>query len=212
MGRGKKRRVTRKLLRATTRSKRSRFVHRGGKRVRLQAPKTKDDLVKHFLKRAKERYELELTLSDVEAINRQVMNGDLLIVKRSSQNRTLYLLPWLDQKVLIAYNHNLNSVCTALPKSKLDNLPNLEVSKADDFLTLAKVDFDTVLTVDEVNNINATIQKKFVDGYRVKSVKKISNTRHEYLVFWSRYKMQVVYSSKQKCVIYPTSRKVEAHD
>lgn len=215
MARGKKRRVTRKLLRATTKSKKSIFVHRGGKRVRLQAPKTKEDLITHFLKRIQERYGLELGLADVTAINQQVVDGDLVIAKRSSMSRTLYLLPWLDQKVLIAYNHKLRSVCTALPQSKLKNykhLPSIQANMLEEFIAVATSKFNATITVDEVTKINALIQKNNIDGYRVKSVKKVSNTRHEYLVFWADYRMQLVYSSKQKCVIYPTTGKVKNHD
>ena len=71
----------------------------------------------HAKKRALERYDLELTRTDMEAMVKQIMDNEVDTFYRSSTNRnTLHKVTWEGRTLIVVYDKDRKTIVTFLPE------------------------------------------------------------------------------------------------
>ena len=84
--------------------------------VRRRKPKTPAIVRQHFRRRLRERYGLDATKGDIEAIEAQITTGDGRFVWRESYNRSHWQVDYGGETILVVFDRRRNAVVTALPK------------------------------------------------------------------------------------------------
>lgn len=72
----------------------------------------------HSIKRAWERYELQLTEFELFRIAEYILEGKATLVQKCS-NRAIFKVPYKGKKLVIVFDFILLVVCTLLPHSAL---------------------------------------------------------------------------------------------
>ena len=73
--------------------------------------KTKNDLIKHALRRFEERYGQRINEVQVHQWNKDIQEGRGKFLEKQSHTRTVFLL---EGKIYAIYNNALNSICSFL--------------------------------------------------------------------------------------------------
>jgi len=88
-----------------------------------QKPKTRQDLLIHFKKRLLERYAIEISNSEVNALVDYIENHNFIyykFIENQSNNRVLFEVHVISEKydawIPVIYNRKLNMLVTVLPK------------------------------------------------------------------------------------------------
>lgn len=82
-----------------------------------------DGRTKHALSRARLRYNLELSESDLARIRTLIHQGMSTSVRRYSNTRSVHDVPFRDQIVRVIYSNATHQIITfLLPEDDLDNL------------------------------------------------------------------------------------------
>ena len=72
----------------------------------------------HAIKRAKQRYGVDITVLDLKKIANKIRKGKSIFVERSTLRIVKHLVNHKGIDMLVAYDKNRNSVCSFLPKSR----------------------------------------------------------------------------------------------
>lgn len=73
----------------------------------------------HAIKRARQRYKVELTLDDLKQIANKIRKGKSTFVESSTLRVTKHLVTHKGIVMVVAYDKYRNAVCSLLPKSSL---------------------------------------------------------------------------------------------
>jgi hypothetical protein len=95
------------------------LVSRGTIPKNKRGKKTKEYCILHSIKRAKERYDLELSEIDIHYLNRMIAEGnpDIIISQESQTNtRTLCEIKYKDIILPCVYDKRLHTISSILPE------------------------------------------------------------------------------------------------
>lgn len=71
---------------------------------------------RHFKRRAKERYGLDINQKDLKRIIRMIQKGRCEILEKQSNRVTVYEVNYKGERMPVAYDHNRGVPITALPQ------------------------------------------------------------------------------------------------
>ena len=77
-------------------------------------PTRKNQAIKHFQSRMKQRYNINIPKRRIKVISRQVNSGDALFVKKVDRNNDIFDVIYEGEKVRISYCGKLRVPATAL--------------------------------------------------------------------------------------------------
>ena len=86
-------------------------------------PKTKDDLIQHFQKRARERGLGDVSKDFVQRINKMIRSYDTSVIEfymKQTNARSIYRIIFGGDSYYLVYNKNLNCVTTVLTQDMVD--------------------------------------------------------------------------------------------
>ncbi|MFA5152736.1 MAG: hypothetical protein WC554_09270 [Clostridia bacterium] len=69
----------------------------------------------HARRRARERYDLELTNADITRIVGAIRHGESVSTKKLTNTRTLHVVNFNEQMMRVIYDNKRHNVCTFLP-------------------------------------------------------------------------------------------------
>jgi len=69
----------------------------------------------HARRRARERYDLELTNADITRIVGAIRHGESVSTKKLTNTRTLHVVKFNEQLMRVIYDNKRHNVCTFLP-------------------------------------------------------------------------------------------------
>jgi hypothetical protein len=72
---------------------------------------------KHAAKRAKERYDLKLTKSDMGQIISLIQDHKAIGSKKLTNRRTLHIIQYKNKKIKAIYDKKRHSICTFMPNN-----------------------------------------------------------------------------------------------
>lgn len=84
-------------------------------RTRLKGRKLANNRTAHALKRARERYAIELTHSDLVKIKRMIQTRQSTTVLRTSNSRVVHDLTYAGRKLRCVYSSATGQIITFLP-------------------------------------------------------------------------------------------------
>lgn len=82
--------------------------------------KTQQILMSHAIKRAFERYDVRLTLADIEEMGNSIRFNKGVFVEAQSASRTAWVVPLKGVEYPVIYNKSLGCVTTVLPRYVLE--------------------------------------------------------------------------------------------
>ena len=79
----------------------------------------KESQIKHAIKRAKQRFELSLTKTDLIDIVRNIQNNiDCVFIKKQSNRVSIFIIKYKDQQYRVVYDKERKSIVTFLHLNK----------------------------------------------------------------------------------------------
>lgn len=92
------------------------------------APKSKQQLLPHAQMRLQQRYGIQASFADIEAMNRQIRCNESVAIGRQSATRSWHIVMHEGQELLAAYNKKAGCIATFLEMGWLVNgLDQLQV-------------------------------------------------------------------------------------
>ena len=85
----------------------------------MKTPKSRLVLVLHAISRARERYDVNFTASDIDKISVMIRGGKATHIDTQSSTRTVWAVEYAGLVLPVVYNKQHNTVVTFLPSYKL---------------------------------------------------------------------------------------------
>ena len=79
----------------------------------------KKSLDTHSKRRARERYDLELTNEDLNTLVRQIKEGDAEFLRGYSNSRTVHKVKFQNLEFPVLYSRSLKKIVTVLPEREM---------------------------------------------------------------------------------------------
>ena len=80
----------------------------------------KKTLDSHSKKRARERYDIELTNNDLDMLVNQIKKGEAEFIRGYSNSRSVHKVKHEDLELPVLYSKSLKKIVTVLPERELD--------------------------------------------------------------------------------------------
>jgi outer membrane lipoprotein-sorting protein len=74
----------------------------------------------HVKNRIRERYNLNISLGQIEKIEQDIRSGNTFLIRKESEGRSIHRVVVFDKTVVVVYNKKLGNVVTALTKRDTD--------------------------------------------------------------------------------------------